>query len=1089
MRKLISCVLSIAMLISLCIIVKAENNIIKYYSSYQIIKIKGGTSLNHMNEYVTVLLMQGENILNIEQSKIGKDGRYECSLGVKELPEDVELLVKCGDENITNTVSNAIFKANCWVELPYTVVEDNLKYNIYADMSQLAEISDDFVVIAAQYNENGKLEDCKTFKSVDLEDIATLEISIDKKGKLKLFAWRSTEKMIPVGEFVDSNSDTLKLSFGENAEMQERGYIALDGTTNYERYIQAKEELGEELLIVEPVDIMPAREFYVKAGQTNGNGSKESPFGTIEQALAEYAALTDEAKKYWTAIYVLDGTYNITEPIVIDSDITGDDGVAKLVISAYEDSEVTITSTANITGNKLKEVTHEDEYYDYINERALGKLYYIDYTDFKIEKMQGVTYGNNGTIPKIWYDGESQVLARYPNGGNTGIPANDDILDRGYDKQDGELTDYVEFYPEDAHPLSWNITEGIGVLGQFSTTWHYSNSQVFFDNNAKTVKIPSKQAVFQGNQCRKPLVNTSTADPAFYYYNVFEELDMSGEWYYNDSKQKIYIYLDTPPSVENILSFPTESQDYAIRARNVTDLIIRGINFEALPKGVSFVGCERTLLQECRFDNVISKSVYLLDCKKSGAVNCDFRDVETGVEIITSWDLGEEDGYELKIADKIMQDLVPQRNFVQNCHFNEVATYCVTTSYACGDVISHNRAENLRNGFAYIRSGTENVVEYNDIFAAGYMGNEAYLIYVNGHFTTRNNHIRYNYIHNTTPEWSNNNLVVGIPIMFDDLNENNFCYGNVINKTWGGVMLNGGDNHIIEGNTLYDVNVYDIYANDRMYGISVENYGKKALSIDRNEFGYGFFNYYTKWGIGDSDNSWMRRNPSALQRVDYYKGIYDIWTTDVTENNANNDLVFARATTGVYVINNKVQADDKYTEGIKLNRSWSEYGTDITPEKLIYNISPDDVTTEYQKDGNDYNIVYNNEDPTENDLIEARNALNNKSVGLTRAPIYEDGVAVDKIAESVTNNYIDLCWRDIDSANFYKIILSKDSQFNETLEASELGIKSTWLLDNRARVELSEAGTYYYKIEAYSGADDDLNIPIASSDVCCIYVN
>lgn len=1020
-----------------------------YYSGYSTIEIKGETQPDAENKFVTLIMKEGDKTIAIGETSIDSYGKYSYMFRVPHDTKQAELFIKCGDEDITSTVYEVIKQNNILLEVPYSInALSNGTYSVSADLSELNRITDDFVIILAQYADS-KLVDTVVTKSSELENIAQFDTQVSKKGDIKMFVWNSTESIIPVAHLVSHGK--IIIDFGPEAYVQQlNGYSALGGDSNYEIYKQALAELPQEFSLVDNIENTYERKIYVSpTGDDSGDGSIESPYATLQKAIDVYSSLTSHDKKLWTAIYLMGGNYQMDSPLDLTSDIAGENGDLRLYIGAYNGENVTMTSSYSVTGRNLTKVTSSNtsaEVMARIHPNAEGKLYYCDYDTLGIETMSGYSYGTSGTKPSLLYNSEKATLARYPNGGDTyivkGSSSSDKggVIDSGYDAS-GNYTDNVIFTPEDSTPFTWTDTNEVGMAGQLSSSWTYMHMKPTFDTANGRVMTPARQTVAQGFECRWYINNNYPVRSHFYYYNVFEELDIQGEWCSSDDDGRIYIYpFGGTVSQSDKIKIKGINDSAAIRAIGVNDLVIDSINFDTLSEGVYLENCNRAVIQNSAFTNISGHAVRLLNCENCGVMSSDFKDCYGGVRIWAD-------------SGNYLKEMTVARNFVQNCHFNTIDSYCVYIGEICGNIVSHNLAENFENHFVGIYGGSENVVEYNESFSGGRRGNEANIVYVDGQYNARHNHIRYNYFHDNSPDLSQSNLVFGVGIVFDDLSEDNYAYGNVIKYLSGAVGVNCGDNNIIDSNVIIDCSS-SVSVSEGMYG-SEEPYTKNWIgTLNTNEHTRRYFTH----DLGSSNWAW--RYPYAAQRMDYMLELSKAWANGTASQETKN---FNMAATGNYVINNTVSGSSDIQNGNKFN-----YVAELNPE-----------TEQIPKyDGMDYGVSYNN---LTTSGVTTEGYTDN--MGLKdREPVYSAGNSVEmlysampeyKFLQSCT---IELVWKAIDKANCYKVTVA-------TNEALTKNVNEYWVVDNRLLKTISTIySTLYYKVEAYNaGQGDGFTTPFAVS--------
>ncbi|MEG1441985.1 MAG: right-handed parallel beta-helix repeat-containing protein, partial [Oscillospiraceae bacterium] len=655
---------------------------------------------------------------------------------------------------------------------------------------------------------------------------------------------------------------------------------------NYSKYKNAVAELPSEFITIKPAYPTIKREIYVsKTGNDANDGSINSPYLTLNKAIEKYKLLTLKEKNEWTAIYIREGRYDILTPLSLTGEVFGENGSAKLFIGAYNNEKVVLGNGKYVDGNIFKQVTNtntDGATFGRINKNALGKIYYCDYSDLGITKLNGFSYGNAGAVPVLTFNGENQVLSRYPNSGENYIS---NVLQSGFDGN-GNMTTNAEFIPDDKRPFNWEDTGTIGIKGQLSVTWFVNHMQASFDKVKQSITVPANQTVTKVDKTCWPISTNLKNHPEdkahFFYYNVFEEIDMPGEWCGDDKNQRIYFY----PPTQDILADDTigitgECGDYKFKFNRVKDIVINGISFEFVEKGIEATECNNLLVQNCNFKNIQAMGVAFKFCKLSGVIYSDFRDCTRGISIV---------GEKSQVSN-----LVASRNFVQNCHFNGISANCIGIGETCGNIISHNLAENHMSSFTTIFGGSENVIEFNESRAGVLQGNEGNNIYIDGQYVSRNNHIRYNYIHDNSPD--DKNIILGGAFAVDDMGEAQFIYGNIFKNLYSAAQANGGDNNIFDNNTLINCSSCSISAEPSMYGCNENLFGVSLLNDLTTS---RLTNKYYSWGL-NSSVKWGQRNSFAVNRISYLEDMSRLWNSG---DKTSNDIMFTRGVTGTYITNN-----------------------------------------------------------------------------------------------------------------------------------------------------------------------------------------
>ncbi len=191
----------------------------------------------------------------------------------------------------------------------------------------------------------------------------------------------------------------------------------------FERFLLAKEELPDEITVLEKVDVNDyplslQKQIYVssKTGDDSNDGlSPETPFETLPKAVSYMLG------KGGGVIWVMGGTYELKESLNLASTISGS-ASSPLFIKAYEDKDVTLTTTTVWPGfesGAWVPVSYGtgDSVADRIPESVKESgddIYYATLADLGLTKfdMAAITKTSQ---PKLYVGGASYTIARYPN--------------------------------------------------------------------------------------------------------------------------------------------------------------------------------------------------------------------------------------------------------------------------------------------------------------------------------------------------------------------------------------------------------------------------------------------------------------------------------------------------------------------------------------------------------------------------------------------------------------------------------------------------------------------------------------------------
>lgn len=611
------------------------------------------------------------------------------------------------------------------------------------------------------------------------------------------------------------SSNPLNINFGTQLTKQETdGYAALNGNT-YERFQQAKNELPDEIPVITRIPVTGQNVFYISADGDDSNSglSVDKAFKTLDHALDAVKAQNDTDKAKGTVIYICGGEYYIPENIQITQEHCSSD--APLFISAYNGENVTFTTVqSSFRYDDLKKITENAvgfANYSRLPYETRCNGYYIDYEDIGLTRIT--------TDADVMEGNSKLVLARYPNAGYDSVK---DVINGGYGKA-------CEWVPMMDKVFEWVDTAEIHVYGKFAYEWAFNDSTIRIDRTTGSIQGTGSLS-YSDYPVSKYLRGVGTS--MYYYYNIMEELDVPGEWFADNTAKKLYIY----PLSENPNSYTIYSNGDVFSLTNAQNVVIDGININGAKNAVCASNSKNTVIQNCKIENISDKAIYFSETEKCGLINSYISGANQECSLIDI------------TAAKLQ--LYPRRNFVQNNVIVNGRT--AIRASGIGDIISHNLIKNTANS-ALVFTGAENIIEYNEFSGVQKLVGDSGGTYTGTNFYIRNNHVRYNYFHD-----SKQNAKNGRAVYFDDCGDGNFAYGNIIRNYNYGIYIHGGSSNVVEGNTVIDTrepisNAYD-YAINGIYDDQMQD-----MYLVRGRVMEG----YTEKGY-DKSVTWQTRYNSVL---------------------------------------------------------------------------------------------------------------------------------------------------------------------------------------------------------------------------------
>jgi len=559
--------------------------------------------------------------------------------------------------------------------------------------------------------------------------------------------------------------------------------------------------------------------FYVSgSAEVNGDGSLERPFNTFEAAQEAVRELKNSGNypSGGVTVMVRGGNYYRTKAIKFTEEDSGMEG-APVTYCAYPGEHVKLIGGAEISLGDC-EVVIDSSILGRMDSSVSGKVYQInlkekgiaDYGDLYVTghasyntKIYGLSSGDThyGALPtpEIFYTGETQQgvpmnVAQYPNKGefmNIGkIISPGDDMTKWYESTDPNkpaAPDPGVFMVDDDRIKRWGQADQAWVSGYWKWDWSDQTMPVDkIDTEAKTIK-PGLQSYY-----------TITKGQRFYIYNLLEELDAPGEWFYDKNTGNLYIYpLDNNKKSTMILAFSGESLIKFDNAEyvNVRDFEITGTR----GIGVSVSGKH-------------IKLSYLSVNRLSGA-GITISGSNITVEGCHIYTTGQK-GIDVSGGDK--NTLEPSNHMIFNNHIHDNGR--LVTTYE-GAVRLGGYGSTVKNNLMYdgthlgvTLGGGDHVIEYNEIHDFLKTSSDMGAIYSNNKYPNRGNIIRYNSIYNclSTSSQVGGGDVGGswsvYAIYLDNFTSGVAVYGNVISNVHGnGVFINGGRDNLVKSNVFANV--------------------------------------------------------------------------------------------------------------------------------------------------------------------------------------------------------------------------------------------------------------------------------------------
>ena len=587
-------------------------------------------------------------------------------------------------------------------------------------------------------------------------------------------------------------------------------------------------EISKEVEVIDETGAYGVSELYVAVnGSDENSGTVDAPLATLEAARDRIR--TQGVANGGTTVYIRGGTYYRNQVFVLTS---ADSGTEEnpVIYKAYQDEVPVFTQGIDISLSNAQKVTDTDILSRLPDDNAKEHLYSIDLSQFGIEELTPANYpgaytaninswinklkGNTLGIPEptissaptaatneVFFEGAPLTVARYPNGDDWIYMKEGELIDEGAIPRfwEDDYVGYAGHVPQDERDINdcftftytdrvdrWTEASDALMFGFWYHNWATQTVGIgSIDTEANTITsdMPSYFGV------RDDFSSDNFAK--YYVYNLIEELDCKGEYYFDRENLILYFYRSDDM---------TDSKNITVGKGNASFISISGASYVTI-EGIELtagrstgitINADNVTVKDCVIHNLASSAIYATG-KNNLVDGCNISNVDGGVTISS--------------AGSYQNGFVPGNSKVQNCTITNFARISRVYTNAISLSGVENAALNNEISDAYHMAigvgGYDNLIQGNEIYDVCKFANDAAAIYNGRNWLTRGNSIIGNYIHDIHPDplWAK---TIGVNAVFaDDLQANVIIKGNIFENIDGyAVKFNGGYDHVVENNTF-----------------------------------------------------------------------------------------------------------------------------------------------------------------------------------------------------------------------------------------------------------------------------------------------
>ncbi len=359
----------------------------------------------------------------------------------------------------------------------------------------------------------------------------------------------------------------------------------------------------------------------------------------------------------------------------------------------------------------------------------------------------------------------------------------------------------------------------------------------------------------------------------FRFLNVPEELDQPGEYYLDRAAGKAYLWPPSAPKPGDLAI--SQLGEPLFRIKDAQKVVLSNLVLETGRDAAALIeGGEGVRMESCLIRGFGSDGVRIEGGKGHALVGCDFTEIGEAPVILSGGDRG---------------TLTPAGHLVDDCRFWNYSRVCRTyrpavALYGVGNRIVRCSFSDAPHS-AIILSGNDHVIEGNDFRRVCLETGDAGAVYMGRDATMRGNIVRRNLFEEINPRvTTEGNFTDVMSVYLDDCWCGTLVEDNVFAGTGTGIMLGGGKDNVIRGNTFVN-NHPAIHFDARGKGWAAKLFGKGG-----------------EWGFIEKIEAVKVDQPPYSR----YPGLPEIWKTDLPfptgnriENNRAYDGAWIRYLDGV----------------------------------------------------------------------------------------------------------------------------------------------------------------------------------------------
>jgi hypothetical protein len=524
-------------------------------------------------------------------------------------------------------------------------------------------------------------------------------------------------------------------------------------------------------------------ELHVATTGDNGNA------GTVALPLLTLAAARDRLRQTphpeGATVWVHGGRYRLTETLTLGKEDSGAAG-APVVYRAAAGESVALDGGTALAPERLQPV-RDAGLLARLKPLARGKVWVAELSaqERLVFRKPAKAYGLG---PQLSFSGKMLRLARWPNRGYGHVGTRHDVgavYAHGRTKgapPASSLENPIgpEFSPREAFSelaaTEFARTKSAWTQGYLSYDWYKTTDRI--------ARIDGQRLKLQSYYRYDMSKSYEKIPRRFRILNLLCELDEPGEWYFDHTDSRLYLW--PPAKLTPSTGISVWKLETLVALKDASHVTFRGFSLEsAVRRAVEIDGGRDDLLAGCAV-RTCGQGVQIKGGEHHGVVGCDFVDIGR---------------YQLVLEGGTASptEITPARHYAENNHFRQERHDGdrAVRIRGVGNVFRHNLVHDFP-GEAIVYSGNDHLMELNEIYRVKIEEGDGGATYCGAQMWSYGNVLRYNFYHH----------LLCIPqahpvggLYLDDLDAGEKVYGNVFYK--GGhraVLVNGGAANHVENN-------------------------------------------------------------------------------------------------------------------------------------------------------------------------------------------------------------------------------------------------------------------------------------------------